>query len=35
LTAKLLAAAALSTRVTRDAADAVPVIFSAIGGWRN
>jgi acetyl-CoA/propionyl-CoA carboxylase, biotin carboxylase, biotin carboxyl carrier protein len=32
---KLLAAAALSTRATRDAADAVPAIFSAMGAWRN
>jgi acetyl-CoA/propionyl-CoA carboxylase, biotin carboxylase, biotin carboxyl carrier protein len=32
---KLIAAAALSTRATRDAADAVPEMFSAMGAWRN
>ena len=31
----LIAAAALSTRAVRDAADAVPEIFSAMGAWRN
>jgi acetyl-CoA/propionyl-CoA carboxylase, biotin carboxylase, biotin carboxyl carrier protein len=35
LTIKLLATAALSTRATRDTADAVPEIFSAMGAWRN
>ena len=32
---KLIAAAALSLRPTRDAADAVPEMFSAMGAWRN
>jgi acetyl-CoA/propionyl-CoA carboxylase, biotin carboxylase, biotin carboxyl carrier protein len=32
---RLIAAAALSTRAVRDAADAVPEIFSAMGAWRN
>jgi propionyl-CoA carboxylase alpha chain/3-methylcrotonyl-CoA carboxylase alpha subunit/acetyl-CoA/propionyl-CoA carboxylase biotin carboxyl carrier protein len=32
---KLLAAAALSTRPVRDAADAVPPLFAAMGAWRN
>jgi acetyl/propionyl-CoA carboxylase alpha subunit len=32
---KLIAAAALSTRAARDAADAVPEIFNAMGAWRN
>jgi acetyl/propionyl-CoA carboxylase alpha subunit len=32
---KLIAAAALSLRSTRDAADAVPEMFSAMGAWRN
>ncbi len=31
----LIAAAALSTRAVRDAADAIPEIFSAMGAWRN
>ena len=31
----LIAAAALSTRAVRDAADAVPEMFSAMGAWRN
>ncbi len=35
LALKLIAAAALSTRAARDAADAVPEIFSAMGAWRN
>ncbi len=35
LSLKLIAAAALSTRAARDAADAVPEIFSAMGAWRN
>jgi acetyl/propionyl-CoA carboxylase alpha subunit len=35
LALKLIAAAALSTRAVRDAADAVPEIFSAMGAWRN
>ena len=35
LSLKLIAAAALSLRATRDAADAVPDIFSAMGAWRN
>jgi acetyl-CoA/propionyl-CoA carboxylase, biotin carboxylase, biotin carboxyl carrier protein len=35
LTLKLIAAAALSTRAVRDAADAVPEIFSVMGAWRN
>jgi acetyl/propionyl-CoA carboxylase alpha subunit len=35
LSLKLIAAAALSLRATRDAADAVPEIFSAMGAWRN
>jgi acetyl-CoA/propionyl-CoA/long-chain acyl-CoA carboxylase, biotin carboxylase, biotin carboxyl carrier protein len=35
LRVKLLAAAALSTRPVRDAADAVPPIFAAMGAWRN
>ena len=33
--ARLLAAAALSTRSVTDAADAVPPLHAAIGGWRN
>ena len=32
---KLLAAAALSTRPVRDAADAVPPLYAAMGAWRN
>jgi propionyl-CoA carboxylase alpha chain/3-methylcrotonyl-CoA carboxylase alpha subunit/acetyl-CoA/propionyl-CoA carboxylase biotin carboxyl carrier protein len=32
---KLLAAAALSIRPVRDAADAVPPLYAAMGGWRN
>jgi acetyl-CoA/propionyl-CoA carboxylase biotin carboxyl carrier protein len=32
---QLLAAAALSTRPVRDAADAIPPLHAAIGGWRN
>jgi len=32
---KLIACAALSTRAARDAADAVPDIFGAMGAWRN
>ncbi|HYF60265.1 MAG TPA: biotin carboxylase N-terminal domain-containing protein [Burkholderiaceae bacterium] len=32
---ELLAAAALSCRPVRDAADAVPALHAAIGGWRN
>lgn len=32
---RLLAAAALSTRPVRDAADAIPALHAAIGGWRN
>jgi acetyl/propionyl-CoA carboxylase alpha subunit len=32
---RLLAAAALSVRPLRDAADAVPAMHAAIGGWRN
>jgi acetyl-CoA/propionyl-CoA carboxylase, biotin carboxylase, biotin carboxyl carrier protein len=35
LALKLIAAAALSTRATRDAADAMPDLFSAMGAWRN
>jgi acetyl/propionyl-CoA carboxylase alpha subunit len=35
LAAKLIAAAALSLRPVRDAADAVPELFSAMGPWRN
>jgi acetyl-CoA/propionyl-CoA carboxylase, biotin carboxylase, biotin carboxyl carrier protein len=35
LALKLIACAALSTRAARDAADAVPQIFSAMGAWRN
>jgi acetyl/propionyl-CoA carboxylase alpha subunit len=35
LAAKLIAAAALSLRPVRDAADAVPELFSAMGAWRN
>jgi propionyl-CoA carboxylase alpha chain/3-methylcrotonyl-CoA carboxylase alpha subunit/acetyl-CoA/propionyl-CoA carboxylase biotin carboxyl carrier protein len=35
LALKLIAAASLSTRAARDAADAVPKIFSAMGAWRN
>jgi acetyl-CoA/propionyl-CoA carboxylase, biotin carboxylase, biotin carboxyl carrier protein len=35
LALKLIAAAALSTRATRDAADAMPELFSAMGAWRN
>jgi acetyl/propionyl-CoA carboxylase alpha subunit len=31
----LLAAAALSLRPIRDAADAIPAIHAAMGGWRN
>ena len=31
----LLAAASLSTRPMRDAADAIPDLHAAIGGWRN
>ncbi len=33
--ARLLAAAALSTRPLRDAADAVPALHAAMGAWRN
>jgi acetyl-CoA/propionyl-CoA carboxylase, biotin carboxylase, biotin carboxyl carrier protein len=32
---KLLAVAALSLRPVRDAADAVPPLYAAMGGWRN
>jgi acetyl-CoA/propionyl-CoA carboxylase, biotin carboxylase, biotin carboxyl carrier protein len=32
---RLLAAAALTTRSVRDAADAIPTLHAAIGGWRN
>jgi acetyl/propionyl-CoA carboxylase alpha subunit len=32
---KILAVAALLTRPVRDAAEAVPVMHAAIGGWRN
>ena len=32
---RVLAAAALSVRPLRDAADAVPAMHAAIGGWRN
>jgi acetyl/propionyl-CoA carboxylase alpha subunit len=32
---KLLAIAALSLRPVRDAADAVPPLYAAMGGWRN
>ncbi|WP_157219624.1 acetyl-CoA carboxylase biotin carboxylase subunit [Flavisphingomonas formosensis] len=32
---RLLAAAALSLRTMRDAADAVPRLHAAMGGWRN
>jgi acetyl/propionyl-CoA carboxylase alpha subunit len=32
---KLLAVAALAMRPVRDAADAVPALHAAIGGWRN
>ena len=35
LAAKLIAAAALSLRPVRDATDAVPDLFSAMGPWRN
>jgi acetyl/propionyl-CoA carboxylase alpha subunit len=35
LALKLIAAAALSTRSARDAADAVPEIYCAMGAWRN
>jgi acetyl-CoA/propionyl-CoA carboxylase, biotin carboxylase, biotin carboxyl carrier protein len=35
LAGKLLAAAALSTRAARDAADAMPELFAAMGAWRN
>jgi acetyl-CoA/propionyl-CoA carboxylase, biotin carboxylase, biotin carboxyl carrier protein len=35
LARKLIAAAALSTRAARDAADAVPELFAAMGAWRN
>jgi acetyl-CoA/propionyl-CoA carboxylase, biotin carboxylase, biotin carboxyl carrier protein len=35
LSLKLLAAAALATRPVRDAADAVPPLYAAMGGWRN
>ncbi len=35
LALKLIAAAALSTRAVRDAADAIPEIFNAMGAWRN
>jgi acetyl-CoA/propionyl-CoA carboxylase biotin carboxyl carrier protein len=31
----LLAVAALSLRPVRDAADAVPPLYAAMGGWRN
>jgi acetyl-CoA/propionyl-CoA carboxylase biotin carboxyl carrier protein len=34
-TARLLAAAALSLRPVRDAADAVPALHAAFGTWRN
>jgi propionyl-CoA carboxylase alpha chain/3-methylcrotonyl-CoA carboxylase alpha subunit/acetyl-CoA/propionyl-CoA carboxylase biotin carboxyl carrier protein len=34
-TARLLAAAALSLRPVRDAADAVPALHAALCGWRN
>lgn len=32
---RLLAAAALSLRPTRDAADRIPALHAAMGGWRN
>ena len=32
---RLLGAAALQTRTMRDAADAVPALHAAMGGWRN
>ena len=32
---RLLAAAALTTRPVRDAADQIPPLHAAIGGWRN
>ncbi|PWB59275.1 MAG: biotin carboxylase [Bradyrhizobiaceae bacterium] len=35
LVEKLLAIAALSLRPVRDAADAVPPLYAAIGAWRN
>ena len=35
LATKLIAAASLSLRPVRDAADAVPELFSAMGAWRN
>lgn len=35
LTAKLLAVAALSARSIKDAADALPPLHAAMGGWRN
>jgi len=35
LVTKLIAAASLSLRPVRDAADAVPEVFSAMGAWRN
>jgi acetyl-CoA/propionyl-CoA carboxylase, biotin carboxylase, biotin carboxyl carrier protein len=35
LVMKLIAAASLSLRPVRDAADAVPEVFSAMGAWRN
>jgi len=35
LALKLIASAALSTRSARDAADAVPEIYSSMGAWRN
>jgi acetyl-CoA/propionyl-CoA carboxylase, biotin carboxylase, biotin carboxyl carrier protein len=35
LAIKLIAAASLSLRPVRDAADAVPELFSAMGAWRN
>jgi acetyl-CoA/propionyl-CoA carboxylase biotin carboxyl carrier protein len=35
LATKLIAAASLSLRPVRDAADAVPELFSTMGAWRN
>ena len=32
---RLLGAAALQTRPLRDAAEAIPALHAAIGGWRN
>ena len=35
ITDALLGAAALQTRPLRDAAEAIPALHAAIGGWRN